>query len=693
MDRRHRSMLVQFWLTVESFKNPLESVDSESSDEDEDGGATQQDSSSSKTLKDDISLINDLYFSATTPHPALAAISPRHVEAIRAFASDTTPPSAAVERRVRRAVMFAQRQAEQDMEQDFDEFKRSELWHRVVGDVEPQAWRAPSNSTLTPVSAAKSPKGSRRPLPSSLSPELETPSLISNLFGSSPSLPAPINLSPATPSSSGYLTRPTPSNLELLMTPGGPADTRTPLFNDPDDSRVLAPDEAQLHRMEAIQAALTDIIALDQEHGAELSDIAPSNNRQTSTNSDIIHHSHRPGNETAKRRLLFDEDVDSTEERTTDPEEGELGNFQMAGPGDLQLAHEIARLSEKIIKLEGQDAILDTLVKKAELTGDTQELRLLRQSRASFDRELRELRFQKTQYEQQEAANKLISDRAKISIVSSAVAEENGKNVVRYLIEVQQLAIDGGFASGWVVARRYNEFLAMHQKLREKYALVRNLDFPGKRLVTALSGNFVDTRRAALEKYMQVCGYSLNVTEKTLNSVQGLIAIPAACESEELRTFLSRDSPFMAAEPQVVTSKGQIGFPGQGLVRNVYKSVTESIDDMFFGPSMLDVMIQRLTRQAAEFVGIVGSGVNDEDLVAQALRASGPKASEATLARLSGDLKPLEGETSTSTFSSPICDLLLALFELDEKKNWLRRQAIVIILQQVFGETIERCVQ
>jgi sorting nexin-25 len=105
---------------------------------------------------------------------------------------------------------------------------------------------------------------------------------------------------------------------------------------------------------------------------------------------------------------------------------------------------------------------------------------------------------------------------------------------------------------------------------------------------------------------------------------------------------------------------------------------------------MLDVMIQRLTRQAAEFAGIVGSGVNDEELVAQALVASEKAGTEDALMQLSGDLKPLEGETSTSTFSAPICDLILAVFELDKKNNWLRRQAIVIILQQVLGGTIER---
>jgi sorting nexin-25 len=127
-------------------------------------------------------------------------------------------------------------------------------------------------------------------------------------------------------------------------------------------------------------------------------------------------------------------------------------------------------------------------------------------------RDLRELTFQKLQYEQQEAANRLLPDRTRVSIVNSTVGDEDGKSVVRYLVEVQQLAPDGSFASGWVVARRYNEFLNMHTKLRERYGLVRNLDFPGKRLVGALSGSFLDTRRVALEKYLQVsCGFSFTL--------------------------------------------------------------------------------------------------------------------------------------------------------------------------------------
>lgn len=169
-----------------------------------------------------------------------------------------------------------------------------------------------------------------------------------------------------------------------------------------------------------------------------------------------------------------------------------------------------------------------------------------------------------------------------------------------------------------------------------------------------------------------------------------MITIPVVCESNDLRAFLSRDSPFIASEVQEDVPKGTASFSGKNLVRSVYRSVAESIDDMFFGPSMLDVMIQRLTRQAAEFAGIVGSAVHDEDLVAQALKAFGKFTSEDTFMHMSSDLRPLEGETSTSTFSAPICDLVLAIFELNKKDNWLRRQAIVIILQQVLGGTIER---
>ncbi|KAF6766716.1 PhoX domain-containing protein [Ephemerocybe angulata] len=579
MDRRNRSLPVQFWLTVESFKNPLETVESDSSGDEEE-------------------IIQDPDGFATTP-PALSSVSRKYVERIRAFVkeSDASP---ATQRRVRKSILLGQKQVEKDMEQDFEEFERSELWFRAVSD-----------AGFTPAGKEPDPFSERPPSIQPSSPS-EATSLPSSSLPKRNVTPARDQVQANSPKRSLH------SNRSKYMS------RRAPLFNDPEDDAQ----REETKRMEAIHAALTDIMALEEERKSQ----TPSPVRTSERKHSKAHST------SSRRRAVFDDVPEVIDEEEGDEAEAE-------GASDT-------RLGENIANLESQETMLETLIKKAELTGDTQELHLLKKSKAAMSRDLRELQFQRQQYEQQESANRLISERTRVSIVSSTVAEEDGKSVVRYLVEVQQL--------GWVIARRYNEFLSLHNKLREKYALVKHLDFPGKRLVANLSGSFLDNRKQALEKYLQ-----------------NVIAIPVVCESPDLRAFLSRDSPFMASQSEPSLSK----------------TTPSIIDDMFFGPSMLDVMIQRLTRQAAEFAGIVGSAVNDEDLVAQALNASGRTAPEATLMQLSGDLKPLEGESSTSTFSAPICDLVLAVFELNKKNNWLRRQAIVIILQQVLGGTIEKKVR
>jgi sorting nexin-25 len=273
-------------------------------------------------------------------------------------------------------------------------------------------------------------------------------------------------------------------------------DSRAPLFDSPGDTEKASRESEST--IEAIQAALSDIIALDNQQRNKPK-VFPSSST-TSLSQGYL----------SVRRYSSPEDevIGGTEEDENGGDESNdpmQESFHLPGPGDLQLSLEIALLAEKISGLEAQDAMLHPLIKKAELTGDVQELKLLQKSRSSLNRELRELSFQKTQFEQQEVANRLIPDRTKVSIVNSVMGEENGKSVVRYLIEVQQLSPDGGVGTGWVVARRYNEFLDMHNKLRDRYIAVRNLEFPGKRLVTALSATFVDLRRAALERYMQVC--------------------------------------------------------------------------------------------------------------------------------------------------------------------------------------------
>ena len=87
-------------------------------------------------------MVNDLYFSSPTSHPALSVISAKHINAICVFALDKSTPNPSAERKVKRNVMLAQRQVEHDTEGDFEDFQRSPLWFRVVGDTE-------SNNAMT----------------------------------------------------------------------------------------------------------------------------------------------------------------------------------------------------------------------------------------------------------------------------------------------------------------------------------------------------------------------------------------------------------------------------------------------------------------------------------------------------------------------------------------------------------------
>ena len=502
MDRRNRSIFVQFWLTVESFKNPLESIES---DDSEDGDPSPP--SQTSTAKEDISMIYELYFSGTPPTSSISVISSKHITAIHDFA-DETSPSPNMERRARKSVMLAQRQVEQAMEQDFEEFERSELWFRVVEDI--GASRATnsgdgqsriafsasdeslSNSKLTRVPA--------RPLSpvrrsGQTSPTFQSPmSVLQSRADHSP--PTSGSILKDVPSQQGSPT--SPSNLDVLMSPFSSSDaddSRAPLFDDPGDTgKASRESEATI---EAIQAALSDIIALDNQQRNK-PQIFPSSSSTSIPRSYLgLRRYSNPGDEV----MGSTEEEENGGDESSDPMQE---SFHLPGPGDLQLSLEISLLAEKISALQAQDVMLDSLIKKAELTGDVQELKLLQKSRSSLNRELRELSFQKTQFEQQEVSNRLIPDRTKVSILNSVTGEENGKSVVRYLVEVQQLSPDGGVGTGWVVARRYNEFLDMHNKLRDRFVVVRNLEFPGKRLVTALSSSFVDLRRAALERYMQV---------------------------------------------------------------------------------------------------------------------------------------------------------------------------------------------
>ncbi|KAF9968085.1 Intermediate filament protein [Mortierella alpina] len=215
-------------------------------------------------------------------------------------------------------------------------------------------------------------------------------------------------------------------------------------------------------------------------------------------------------------------------------------DVHLAAPGDLLIATRIDLLEQNIKMLRKQEAILEAMIHKVKRKNRPNELRLLNKSKSDLRRDILSKEYQKTQYEVQEEENMIMPGRSTISITSSTVSHDGSKEFALYEIQVFQLDQDGSCASGWVIARRYSEFFALHQQLKEKFpSIVRQYELPGKRGFLKLQKSFVENRRIGLERYLQ-----------------SLIRHAEICQSQELRAFLSKENvalpQFTASTPAVM---------------------------------------------------------------------------------------------------------------------------------------------
>jgi len=217
-------------------------------------------------------------------------------------------------------------------------------------------------------------------------------------------------------------------------------------------------------------------------------------------------------------------------------------------------------------------------------------------------------------------------------------------------------------AASWVVARRYSEFHDLHQKLRQRYPSVRHLEFPRRRVVMKLQKEFLHKRRLALEAYLR-----------------NLLLLPDVCRSRDLRAFLSQ----RAILPHKENSRDSEG-DSKDLVTRIYNSVTDGMDDFLGNFGVLDQLstagqnlISAATQQA-------GSSTTPESSLATE--------DAVTAAEAEAELNAFE-DRELEPFIKPICDLFLEAFELNRGNNWLRGRAVVVVLHQLLGGTIERKVR
>ena len=168
-------------------------------------------------------------------------------------------------------------------------------------------------------------------------------------------------------------------------------------------------------------------------------------------------------------------------------------------------------------QLHHQQDKIDTLLKKAELTGaSTQEIQLLQTSRKAIERDIRTAEWETNYLENLLHQHGHIFDAKHATHVSIEIKDteeckdQAGHAFILYHILVRMSMVVGGSQDKeytWVISRRYSAFRELHQSLKHQFRSIWACEslFPGKKLMGSMNSAFVESRRRSLERYLIVC--------------------------------------------------------------------------------------------------------------------------------------------------------------------------------------------
>jgi sorting nexin-25 len=456
MDQVGLMRLVQFWIVVDGFRNPLEQDTDEPAD----------DFSALPSWKDsdraDLAQINEGYLSKQELN-----ILPEARKAVGAFIKAGRKATPQQYYTARRTLLQAQTAAyDQMQEPHFRRFKRSNLYYKWL------AMDEAASIEKTPISTKL------------VTQTLENPASVAHKKVPQKNTLQPPDLRRAVASSSDVsgLGKAKDIDPPPRRSLDGSAPGRVPLFDDEYDSDPLANSVMSMDSdtgfgqkndnsgvVEAMSAALNDIMG-NQPDGSLLREALPtplehnsiimSSEIARASSPDSVNMQRREKPSIAslglvgerRTRGVFNDDLFGEEERFLEDEvednnaqdKVEEDEIHEAAPGDLGLAEAIDALTSDIERLVTQESIVDSLTSKAELTNNAAELRILRKSKSSLQREIQRKELQRQQYIIQESDNSLYG-RATVFIQSYMVGnDDDGKEfaMCTYTFVVDAVNID-----------------------------------------------------------------------------------------------------------------------------------------------------------------------------------------------------------------------------------------------------------
>ena len=440
--------LVQFWLVVNGLRNPLED-DVESDDEDE-HVASSSFAPWTASDRNDIAQIHDVYLS--TPELRISERSKRSVKNFLKFGSKATQAQYV---KARWAILRAQSAVYEEMNKKyFHRFKASDLYFKYLA----------SDDAGGRASSARASIDSGRPseilqaVPRTASPFLgpksadlldsagwdsdplgaHSPEESDSLQGSGflprekipltpdanivEAMEAALNDIIEEPTGSVYGGRGSPfldSRSDSLFKSG--ESSRDSLFKSSESPRVSLdssrePEMKVARTVKTVMSKNSGSTYLKPPSIASLGLVAPESRDGVFETELFPDEHHHPEDE------VMDDDLMDPDKTGTDNDE-----IHQAEPGNLGLAEAILELTFDIEKLLQQETIVNSMLNKAELTNNTVEMRILRKSKASLQREIRRKELQKQQYIVQESDNSLYG-RSDVQITSTIVGNENGQD-------------------------------------------------------------------------------------------------------------------------------------------------------------------------------------------------------------------------------------------------------------------------